>query len=300
LSTCPSGSVPSIPLADCAAMAPGLRNEDYVAFLDESGEPGLQVVAGVLVPARWLRSAERRWRDFIRDHLGSRSGRTEVKGRDLISGNGVSLHAQNRILASGGAAVSARAAGRLFYRDALEHVGSLTEVRILTVGLSTDRPLEVYRLWFWMAYAALIERPRAPRPRLPLVVIDGEDAAFRAAQDLVAYRFYRAFARRQPYIGRGIQWFVGGSVHQDSQLHPFVQMADLVAGAGRHAIAGRIPQGTWYKPRLQDHAKSMGREVDISRHALRQLRTLAPRDRCRSGWRRARLVPDAVPRSGRR
>ena len=95
-----------------------LRNEDYVAFLDESGEDNLQVASGVLIPARWLRSAERRWRDFVRDHLGSRSGRTEIKGRGLVRGEGVSIHAQNRILASGGASLSALAAGRLFYRDA--------------------------------------------------------------------------------------------------------------------------------------------------------------------------------------
>lgn len=82
---------------------PGLRNEDYVAFLDESGETGLQIVAGVMIPARWLRSAERRWHDFIRDRLGSSSGRTEVKSRELVKGQGVSIHAQNRILASGGA-----------------------------------------------------------------------------------------------------------------------------------------------------------------------------------------------------
>lgn len=272
-------------------MAPGLRNEDYVAFLDESGEPGLQVVAGVLIPARWLRSAERRWRDFIRDHLGSRSGRTEVKGRDLIAGRGVSLHAQDLILASGGSAVSARAAGRLFYRDALEHIATIKEVRVLVVGSPTDRPLEVYRLWFWMAYAALIERSRAPRPRLPLVVIDGEDTSFRSAQDLVAYRFYRAFAGLQPYISRGNQWFVGGSVNQDSRLHPFIQMADLVAGAARHAIAGRTPQGTWYGPHLRERARSMQREIDISEHALKQLRLLSPQDYCGSGWCNARLVP---------
>jgi hypothetical protein len=66
-------------------MAQGLRNEDYVAFLDESGESNLQVVSGVLIPARWLRPAERRWRDFVRDHLGSRTGRTEIKGRELMS-----------------------------------------------------------------------------------------------------------------------------------------------------------------------------------------------------------------------
>lgn len=274
-------------------MAPGLRNEDYVAFLDESGDEQLQVVAGVLIPARWLRSAERPWHDFVRDHLGSRSGRTEIKSRELISGRGVSLHAQNRILASGGAPLSAKAAGRQFYRDALEHIASITEVRVLTVGLQTRRPLEVYRVWFWMMYAALVERPRAPRPRLPLTIIDGEDAAFRSAQDLVAYRFYRNFRRCQPYVGGGQEWFVGGSAHHDSALHPYVQMADLVAGAARHAMNGRLPQGGWYKTHMQQHAGQLGygREVDVSKHALERLKILSPTDACGSGWEDVRLVP---------
>lgn len=268
-------------------MAPGLRNEDYIAFLDESGQEELQVVAGVLIPARWLRSAERRWRDFIRDHLGSRSGRTEVKSRELLKGKGVSIHAQNRILASGGAPLSVRAAGRLFYRDALEHIARTKEVRIIAVGLPTKRPLEVYRLWFWMANALLVERPRAPRPRLPLVVIDGEDAAFRSAQDLVAYRFYRQFRRVQPYVSRGQQWFVGGSVHQDSALHPFIQAADLVAGATRYAIAGKKPHGTWYRDHLQ---AGSNREIDASAHALDRLKALSPSDKCGSGWGSALLA----------
>lgn len=273
-------------------MAPGLRNEDYVAFLDESGEDGLQVVAGVLIPARWLRPAERRWRDFIRDHLGSRSGRTEVKSRELIAGRGVSYHAQNRILTSGGAPLTAKAAGRQFYRDALEHIASIAEVRILAVGLPTKHPVEVYRLWFWMMYAVLVERPRAPRPRLPLTIIDGEDAAFRGAHDLIAYRFYRKFPHCQPYVARGPQWFVGGSVHQDSAPHPFIQMADLVAGAARHATAGRMPQGGWYKTHLQEHAEGLRyrRDVDVSSHALARLKALSPTDACGSGWRPARLV----------
>ena len=267
-----------------------LRNEDYIAFLDESGEcnPDLQVVAGVLIPARWLRSAERRWQDFIRDHLGSRSGRREVKGRDLLKGSGASFHAQNRILAGGGAQVSARAAGRQFYRDALEHIARTREVRILAVGLRTKYPIHVYRLWFWMVCALLVERPRAPRPRLPLVIIDGEDAAFRRAQDLVAYRFYRRFRKVQPYVAKGDEWFVGGSVHQDSALHPFVQSADLVAGATRYALAGRAPHGTWYATHLRDGS---ARDIDTSSHALERLKLLAPDDRCRSGWADALVVP---------
>jgi uncharacterized protein DUF3800 len=274
-------------------VSPGLRNEDYVAFLDESGEQGIEVVAGILIPARWLRSAERRWHDFIRDHLRSRSGRTEVKSRELIAGHGVSLHAQNRILAGGGAPLTAKAAGRQFYRDALEHIASIAEMRVLAVGLPTKRPVEVYRLWFWMMYAVLVERPRAPRPRLPLTIIDGEDAAFRRAQDLIAYRFYRTFPRCQPYVARGPEWFVGGSAHHDSALHPFVQMADLVAGVARHAIVGRKPQGDWYAKHLRDHASSLGygRDIDVSAHALARLRALAPSDACHSGWPAARLAP---------
>lgn len=271
-------------------MQRGLRNEDYVAFLDESGEDRLQVVAGVLVPARWLRPAERRWRDFIHNELGSRSGKTEVKGRDLLGGRGVALHAQKAMLASGHPPLTATGAGHEFYRRALEHIASIAEVRILAVGLPTNRPLDVYRLWFWMAYAALVERPKAPRPRLPLVVIDGEDAAFRSSQDLVAYRFHRQFPRCQPYVAAGSGWFVGGAVLQDSKLHPFVQMADLVAGMARHAIAKRTPYKDWYGTHLKDHAHGLRRPIDVSGHALAQLKRRSRHDACQSGWPDARLA----------
>jgi hypothetical protein len=268
-----------------------LRNEDYVAFLDESGEDRLQVVAGVLIPARWLRGAERRWRDFIRNHLGSRSGLTEIKSRDLLKGTGVSIHAQRRILASGGAALSATAAGRQFYGDALEHIAGIAELRVIAVGLPTNRPIEVYRLWFWMAYAALIQRARPPRPRLPMVFIDGEDHAFRNAQDLVAHRFYGRFWGQRPYLTRGPEWLIGGSAHQDSVLHPFIQMADLVAGAARHSIARRLPQGAWYQDHLRDIAASRRppRKIDASSHALQALRELDPADAAGSNWPEARL-----------
>ena len=122
--------------------------------------------------------------------------------------------------------LSAKGAGRLFFRDALQHIASIAEVRILTVGLRTKYPVEVYRLWFWLAYALLVERARSPRPRLPMTVIDGQDRAFRSAHDLVAHRFYRSFPHCQPYVARGRSWFVGGSALHDSVSHPFVQMAD--------------------------------------------------------------------------
>lgn len=268
---------------------PALRDEDYVAYLDESGEKGLQVVSGVFIPARWLRGAERRWQDFIRGELGGRSGRLEVKGRDLLGGKGASYFAQ-RMLLSRGRSMSAKAAGRTFYRDALEHISLINQVRILSVGLPTDRPIEVYRLWFWMAYALLVEKPRSPRPRLPLTIIDGEDASFRAAQDLVAHRFYHAFPNCQPYVVRGAQWFVGGSVHQDSALHPFIQMADLVAGAARHSIVERKPQGRWYDKHLIGRAGKANRKIDASPQALARIKKLSPGDDCGSGW-GAALLP---------
>ena len=261
---------------------PALRDEDYVAYLDESGEDGLQVVAGILIPARWLRGAERRWRDFNRGELG-RSGALEVKGRELLAGKGASFQAQNMLLAKG-RSMSARSAGRAFYRDALEHIALINQVRIISVGLPTKYPLEVYRLWFWMAYALLVEKPKAPRPRLPLAVIDGQDASFREAQDLVAHRFYHAFPKCQPYVVRGAHWFVGGSVHQDSKLHPIVQMADLVAGAARHSIAERKPQGDWYGKHLVGRAKKANRQIDASSKALGRLKKLSQSDGCGSGW----------------
>jgi hypothetical protein len=120
----------------------GLRDEDYVAFLDESGQSGLWVVSGLLVPARILRGAERRWRDFIRDHLGSRSGRREVKSKELTKGRGVALQAQKAFSARGWPPMSAKAAGHQFYREALEHIAELTELRILTVGITTKASID--------------------------------------------------------------------------------------------------------------------------------------------------------------
>lgn len=271
-----------------------LRNEDYVAFLDESGEQNLQVVAGVLIPARWLRAAERRWRDFVRHQLGSRSGKTEVHAQELLDGRGSSAYYASRTsLARTGQHRSARAAGRLLYREALEHIASITEVRILTVGLNTRYPREAYRLWFWLLYASLITRPRAPRPRLPIAVIDGQDDSLRQAHELVAHRFYKSFWQRQPYITHGSAWFIGGSLHHRSEFLPFVQMADLVANAGRHALANRPPFRSWYDTHLRRHAASLGygRNIDVSAHALAELKKRSPRDACGSGWANAQIVP---------
>jgi hypothetical protein len=134
--------------------------------------------------------------------------------------------------------------------------------------------------------------PSQPRePRLPLVVIDGQDDSFREAQDLIAHRFYSSFWGRQPYITRGRAWFVGGSVHQRSEFLPFIQMADVVANAARHAIANRRPYRDWFDAHLRRHAQNRGRDIDISRDALSELRRRSPTDRCGSGWAQALIVP---------
>lgn len=84
-----------------------------------------------------------------------------------MAGKGAAFHAQQMLLTRG-RPMSSRAAGRAFYRDALEHIAIINQVRILAVGLPTNRPIEVYHLWFWLAYALLVEKRRAPRPKLPL------------------------------------------------------------------------------------------------------------------------------------
>ncbi len=249
------------------------------------------MVAGLLIPARILRSAERRWRDFITDRLGSRSGRREIRSKDLTAGHGAAKNAQTRLLSSGWQPISARAAGWHFYREALQHIASLTEIRILTVGFPTAKAVDAYHVWFWMCNVLLVERPRGPRPRVALAVIDGRDTKLREAQDLVAWRFYRAFPRCQPYVASGKRWFVGGSVLQDSVLSPFIQMADLVAGAARLAVLESPAEKEWYRQDLVTHARQMGRVIDVSRHARSQLRERSRQDACGSGWKDALLVP---------
>ncbi len=256
----------------------GLRDEDYIAFLEESGKqssqgsPALWVVSGLFLPARLVRGAERRWRDFIKDHLGSRSGRREVKSKDLLAGRKGALQAQSTLRAKGFPPMSAAPAGHYFYGEALEHIASITELRVLTVGLHVKANVDAYRLWFWLANALLVEKPAAPRPRLALTVLDGRDTSLRTAQDIVAYRFYRAFPRCQPYVGAGKRWFVGGSTLNDGALHPVVQMADLVAGAARLAILGDGPEALWYRQKLIQPAQRMGRRIDVSSHARSQIR----------------------------
>jgi hypothetical protein len=182
-------------------------------------------------------------------------------------------------------------AGRQFHRLALEHIAGITELRVLAVGVKTNYPEDAYRLWYWLAYSAFITRSQAPRPFLPITVIDGEDQAFRGAHSLIAYRFYRSFKDRQPYLHGGRGWFVGGSLLHESAGQPFIQMADLIAGAARHAIADRKGFRRYYVRNLRDVALDRGREIDISPHALAELKRRSPTDKCGSGWANALIIP---------
>lgn len=158
--------------------------------------------------------------------------------------------------------------------------------------MRTKAAIDAYRLWFWMSNVLLVEKARAPRPRIALTVLDGRDTSIRTAQDIGAYRFYRAFPRCQPYVGGGKRWFVGGSTLQDSSIHPLIQMADLVAGAGRMAIAQSGPGQMWYRENLIECARQrMRRTIDVSPHAVSQLRRRSRTDTCGSRWPEALLVP---------
>jgi hypothetical protein len=73
-------------------------------------------------------------------------------------------------------------------------------------------------------------------------------------------------------------------VHQNSELHPLIQLADLVAGAGWRAIAKRKPYAGWYDRHLRQHATGMNRDIDLGTRALAQIKRRSRRDACGSGW----------------
>jgi len=80
-------------------------------------------------------------------------------------------------------------------------------------------------------------------------------------------------------------------VLQSSRLHPFIQMADLVAGAARHAMAGRKPYGAWYEKHLVDHANHQRKKaIEVSGHAFSQLKKRSRTDACGSGWKGAQVL----------
>jgi len=68
-------------------------------------------------------------------------------------------------------------------------------------------------------------------------------------------------------------------------------MADLVAGAGRHAIAKREPFAGWYDKHLVKHASETRKQaIEVSGHALSQLKGRSRNDACGSGWKDAQVL----------
>lgn len=269
-----------------------LRAEDYVAFVDESTRPDplhpLTVVSGILIPARWLRPAERRWEAFIRNEVGRPSGIAEFHAHDLLAGKGLARDIAKQQLASRGLHKSAKGAAHDFYKQALEHIALIAEARVLVVGSRTVFAEETYRLWYWLLYASLVQRANHPRPRMAMIVIDGQDRGFRRAQDLIAYRFYRQFPLIQPYVGAGNEWFIGGSALQESHLHPFIQMTDLICGVARRSLEANPKFTSWYPDHLREYAIARGRDVDCSNAALACLQALDPAGA--TGWNDALFV----------
>jgi len=269
-----------------------LRDEDYVAFVDESTRPDplnpLTVVSGVLIPSRWLRPAERRWEQFIRSEVGRESGIAEFKAHDLLAGKGLAIDIAKHQREEKGFHKSAKGAAHDFYKLALEHIALIAEARVLAVGSKTLVPEETYRLWYWLLYATLVQRADHPRPRISMIIIDGQDRGFRRAQDLIAYRFYRRFPNVQPYVAAGNEWFIGGSALHESHLHPFIQFADLICGVARRNLEGNPKFASWYPVHIRDYASARGREVDCSPAALACLERLDPAGA--TGWKDALLV----------
>jgi len=77
----------------------------------------------------------------------------------------------------------------------------------------------------------------------------------------------------------------------DGEIHPLLQMADLVAGAVRLAIVGAGPEALWYREKLIRPAHDRHRRIEVSSHARSQLRERSREDACGSGWKDAILVP---------
>jgi hypothetical protein len=257
----------------------GFLPEDYVVFLDESGNDTLQVVAGVFIPVRWTRPASVYLDDF-RATEGVRQPE-ELKAAELATGRGVA----RRIAAvrPRGSGIKPRAhelqIGHDIYTRALATAGYLNRMQVVCIGVPTRVPAEAYRLWFWAVCAGLTASRGPTRPRVSLVVIDGEDQGFLRVQRGVVKDFYLANRRRQSYVGPGTEWFIGGAVLHESHSLPFVQMADLVAHAAFQNLLGnpkRAFMHTWYEDHLRTPARLRHRRIDVSAFCLAELANCNP------------------------
>jgi hypothetical protein len=68
-------------------------------------------------------------------------------------------------------------------------------------------------------------------------------------------------------------------------------MADLVAGAARHSIVERRRYADWYEDHLAGYARqTRKKEIEVSGHALSQLKKRSRTDVCGSGWKNAQVI----------
>jgi hypothetical protein len=250
--------------------------EDYIAFVDESGDANFQVVTGLFVPARWVRSAYTLL-DDIRATEGFRQT-DELKAAELATGRGFAWTRAQGLVCPLGMSWKAHAlqTGCDIYKRVLGHVARINGLRVLTIGLQTRFPSEAYRLWFWATCAGLTAFPEGDRPRVSMIVIDGQDQGLLRVHRGVVKDFYRSCNRRQTYVSGGRSWFMGGSVLHESHSLPFVQIADLVAHAGFQALANnpdRAYMHQWYEDSLRAVARARHRQIDISATCLTELGT---------------------------
>ena len=249
-------------------------------FVDESGDEKLTVISGVMVPARWVRATEARWEAFLRSH--GIYGKGELKAWKLTTGRGVAQDIARRTEHPSGESFSthAKSCGHNAYIEALRLIGTLTEMRIATIAVPTGRPIDAFRVWNWMLCAGLTTRPRSPRPRVAMIVIDGDDQGIRRVLRGVVGDFYWRCHQRQPYVTGGKAWFVGGATLHDSATLPFIQMADLVAHAAYQSISHKPERAfmhDWYTKHLLGPARAKGREIDVSEFLLKELLAIDPK-----------------------
>jgi hypothetical protein len=253
--------------------------EDYVAFLDESGDEDITVVSGLFVPTRWMRSAA----TFL-DDIRATEGFTqpeEMKAAELATGRGFAWERAQSLVRPPGVSFRnhAKQTGCDIYKRVLRQVSRINGLRVLTVGLPTNVPNEVYRLWFWTLCAGLTSFPRGRRrPQVSMLVIDGQDQGLLRIHRGVVKDFYTSCRGRQPYISAGRAWFIGGAVLHESHSLPFIQATDLNAHAAFQALRAnpdRAYMHQWYENEFRAPARRRRRLIDVSDFCLAELRACA-------------------------
>ncbi|MGH3431058.1 MAG: DUF3800 domain-containing protein [Mycobacteriales bacterium] len=248
-------------------------HEDYIVFMDESGDDDLQVVTGLFVPVRWMRSAYQLL-DDIRATEGFKVPE-EMKASVLATGRGFAW--QRAQTTARPAFVSKRdhalKTGCDIYTRVLGKVAGLNGLRVVSLGLQTPFPQEVYRLWFWALCAGLTSYT-IKRPRVSMIVIDGQDQGLLRSHRGIVKDFYGRNKGRQWYLKPGRAWFIGGAVLHDSRALPFIQMADLVAHAAFQTILQnpkRAYMHGWYDQSFCRIAANRNRQIEASRFVLHEL-----------------------------